>query len=113
MKLELEIRIDSLGDALRIAAMAVAALAILQELQKPPAARTWRGEVGGVVPYDFRAPTLDRMQAAYWNPANPDLFTPMPFGVGWAINIPTLARNLGRWVQQVLGEARTRLMARQ
>ena len=112
MKLELEIRIDSVGDAVRIAAMAVTALAVWQELQKPPAARMWRGDVAGVVPYDFRPPTLERLEAAYWNPVNPDLFTPMPFGVGWAINIPTLARNLGRWAQETLDEARMRMAVR-
>jgi hypothetical protein len=96
MKLELEISIDSFGDAFRAAAIGVAAAALLQELQKPPALRTWRGDVLGVVPYDFRPPTLERLMASYWNPAEPALFTPMPFGVGWAINLATLTRHLGR-----------------
>ena len=36
--------------------------AIYQELRKPPEARTWNGKVAGVVPYDFRIPTLDRLR---------------------------------------------------
>ena len=69
--------------------------AIYQELKKPDAERTWHGKVAGVVPYDFRLPTLEGLRQAYWNPHSPKVFTARPLGVGWAVNIPTLLRRLG------------------
>lgn len=41
----------------------------------------------GVVPYDFRPPTLQRIRDAYWNPRSDRLFSDRVFGVGWAINL--------------------------
>jgi hypothetical protein len=64
---------------------AVSAAAVLQELSKPEDERTWQGNVLGV-PYDFRPPTPRRFINAMWNPDDPRLFTPRPFGVGWTIN---------------------------
>lgn len=69
--------------------------ALWTELRKPPEERTWNGRLLGVVPYDFRVPTLEGLRQAYWNPRSPKLFTPRPLGVGWAVNIPTLLRRLG------------------
>ena len=69
-----------------LAWMAFAA-AIYQELRKPPEARTWNGKVAGVVPYDFRIPTIDRVREAYWNPDSDQIFSEKVFGVGWAINL--------------------------
>ena len=69
--------------------------AIYVELRKPPAERTWQGKLLGVVPYDFRLPTIERLRGAYWNPRSPKLFTDRPFGVGWSVNIPTVLRRLG------------------
>lgn len=82
-----------------LAWMAFAA-AIYQELRKPPEARTWNGKVAGVVPYDFRLPTLDRLQDAYWNPDNEQVFSDRVFGVGWAVNIPVAARKVSEIVSQ-------------
>jgi len=82
-----------------LAWMAFAA-AIYQELRKPPEARTWNGKVAGVVPYDFRLPTLDRLQAAYWNPDDEQIFSDRVFGVGWAVNIPVAARRVSEIVSQ-------------
>ena len=69
--------------------------AIYVELRKPPEQRTWNGRLLGVVPYDFRVPSVERIRAAYWNPRSPKLFTDRPLGVGWAVNVPTLLRRLG------------------
>ena len=69
--------------------------AIYVELRKPPEERTWNGKLLGVVPYDFRLPTLERLRSAYWNPRSPKVFTDRPFGVGWSVNIPTALRRLG------------------
>jgi hypothetical protein len=41
----------------------------------------------GVVPYDFRPPTWDRIRDAYWNPRSDRLFSDRVFGVGWAVNL--------------------------
>lgn len=112
MKLEFEISLDNTRDIVRLAGMLVIGLAIAQELRKPPAIRTWHGAVVDTVPYDFRAPTLERLRDSYWNPNNPDLFTPAVFGVGWAINIPILLRNASRLVQEGLAEVRERMGAR-
>ena len=82
-----------------LAWMAFAA-AIYQELRKPPEARAWNGKVAGVVPYDFRLPTLDRLREAYWDPDNEQVFSEKVFGVGWAVNIPVAARKLSEIVSQ-------------
>lgn len=76
------------------------AAAIYQELRKPPEARTWNGKVAGIVPYDFRIPTLDRLRAAYWDPDSDQVFSEHVFGVGWAVNIPVAARKLNEIVSQ-------------
>ena len=69
--------------------------ALYVELRKPPEQRTWHGRLLGVVPYDFRVPSLDRLRQAYWNPHSPKLFTDRPLGVGWSVNIPTALRRIG------------------
>ena len=74
--------------------------AIYQELRKPDAERTWHGKVAGVVPYDFRLPTLERLRAAYWDPSSDVIFTDHVFGVGWAVNVPVAARKLAAMVDQ-------------
>lgn len=51
--------------------------------------------MAGVVPYDFRPPTLDRFRAAWWNPDDPRVFTPRDLGVGWAVNLGGLVRRVG------------------
>jgi hypothetical protein len=71
------------------------ALAIAQELAKPKAERTWHGKVLGVVPYDLRPPTIDRLKASLWNPEDPGVITSQAFGVGWSVNAYPLARRLG------------------
>lgn len=87
--------LDALAWLLRTAVLASVAGAIYVELRKPPEERTWHGRLLGVIPYDFRIPTLDRIRQAYWNPRSPKVFSDRPLGVGWAINIPTALRRLG------------------
>ncbi len=74
--------------------------AIYQELRKPPEERTWTGKVAGVVPYDFRMPTIERVREAYWDPASDRVFTEKVIGVGWAVIIPVAARKLNEIVSQ-------------
>src|SRR5437773_9602911 len=71
----------------RLAAIGLTVAAISQEMQKAPSERTWTGKVFGVVPYDFRPPTWERLRDAFWNPDDPRLFTERPLGVGWAVNL--------------------------
>jgi hypothetical protein len=77
----------------RLATVALVVGAVATELAKPEAERTWHGRVLGVVPYDFRPPTWERIRAAYWNPDSDLLFSDRVFGVGWAINLHE-AKNL-------------------
>ena len=78
----------------RVATMALTATAVVQELRKPAGQRTWHGQVGGLVPYDFRRPTLERVRGALWNPDSERLVTPQVFGVGWTLNVGRLLRLL-------------------
>lgn len=77
-----------------VSAVALVGAAIATELRKPPAARTWEGKVGGLVPYDFRPPTPERLRRRMWNADQP-LLTPHVFGVGWTLNLGRIARRLG------------------
>ena len=89
---------SELGDLMWLLRMAVVGTvlgAVYTELRKPPEQRTWNGKLLGVIPYDFRMPTIERLRAAYWNPASPKVLTARPLGVGWAVNIPTVLRRLG------------------
>ena len=68
------------------------AAAVATELRKPPRKRTWHGRVLGVVPYDFRRPTLRRIKSRWWNPNDARIFTPRAIGVGWDVNLARLLR---------------------
>jgi hypothetical protein len=87
--------VDAFFWLLRMAVIGAVVGAIWSELRKPPDERTWHGKLAGVVPYDFRMPSLESLRQAYWNPRSPKVFTDRPLGVGWAVNIPTLLRRLG------------------
>ena len=71
----------------RFAAFGLVVAAVATELSKPEPERTWEGRVFGVVPYDFRPPTWQRIRDAYWNPGSDRLFSDRVFGVGWAVNL--------------------------
>lgn len=81
--------------------------ALYQELRKPDAERTWHGKVAGVVPYDFRLPTVERLRKAYWDPESDIVFSDHVFGVGWAVNIPVAARKLAAMVEQYADASRS------
>ncbi len=74
--------------------------ALYQELRKPAEERTWHGKVAGVVPYDFRLPTIDRVRQAYWNPESGTVFTEKVVGVGWAVNLPTALKKVSQIASQ-------------
>ena len=89
---------------MRLIAVGLVVAAVAQELTKPPAQRTWRGRVLGVIPYDLTLPTWDRVQQAYWNPNDPRLFTERVVGVGWAINLYRARVLLSRLFSRMAGE---------
>jgi hypothetical protein len=68
------------------AGLALTAAAVTEQLRQPIGRRTWEGAILGV-PYDFRPVTMDRVRERMWNPANPSLFAPQVYGVGWTINL--------------------------
>ena len=73
----------------RVVLLVVAGLvgqALLEQLRRPSGERTWQGKVAGVVPYDFRPPTTQRIKKAFWSPEDPYI-TPHSFGVGWSVNL--------------------------
>src|SRR5262249_59409494 len=82
------------GGLVGLAALILAAWALLQELVKPAAERTWTGMVAGVVPYDFRRPTLARVRQRLWAPDDPRSLVPRVFGVGWTLNVGRLVRRV-------------------
>jgi len=74
----------------RILSLGLLGAAVATEMKKPEAERDWHGYVGGVVPYDFRPPNVERIRLALWNPSDPRIFVPTVFGIGWAINFARL-----------------------
>src|ERR1700719_1903650 len=72
---------------MRLTVFGLVIAAVATELSKPDPERTWEGRVLGVVPYDFRPPTWDRIRSAYWNPQSDHLLSDRVFGVGWAVNL--------------------------
>jgi hypothetical protein len=71
----------------RVTAFGLVVAAVATELTKPEEERTWEGRVFGLVPYDFRPPTWERIRDAYWNSKSDSLFSDRVFGVGWAVNL--------------------------
>jgi hypothetical protein len=88
---------------LRLAVVGLFVAAVATELSKPEGQRTWHGKVGGVVPYDFRPPTWERIRTAYWNPESDRLFSDRVFGVGWAVNLYQAKRLLEAAYEGLLG----------
>jgi hypothetical protein len=74
-----------------VLAAALVGAAVVRELRQPPGEREWHGHLAGVIPYDLRPPTVERFRQSWWNPADERIFTPRDFGVGWGVNIPSLA----------------------
>jgi hypothetical protein len=79
-----------LGRVVRLATWGIAVAALVQELRKPKDEREWHGTVGGLVPYDYRLPTMQRIKDRLWNPNGP-VVSPQVFGVGWSVNFGRLA----------------------
>jgi Family of unknown function (DUF5808) len=86
---------DRVRRIVKLAAFAVTVAAIVEQLRLPAEQRTWEGRVGGLVPYDFRMPTVERARSRWWNPQDDRLIVPTVFGVGWTINFARIGQVLG------------------
>ncbi len=82
-------------DLWKLILVIIGVIAVIQELRKPSELRTWHGRVAGLVPYDFRAPTVERFRETYWNPSGPVL-SGKAWGVGWAPNLGAVTRLFDR-----------------
>lgn len=82
------------GDLFRLLGFVLVAAALYQELKKPKEEREWHGRIVNFIPYEFRAPTVERLRERLWNPDDPRIFTEHVFGVGWAINFHTVFQKL-------------------
>ena len=76
----------------KLVAFGLVVAALIDQLRRDREERTWEGSVGGIVPYDFRRPTLERARSRWWNTDDDRLFVPQVFGVGWTINLARLAK---------------------
>lgn len=83
---------SKLQKVMMLIGFAVAIAAVIQEIRKPKGARDWHGRVGGLVPYEFRPPTVDRVKETYWEPDDDRVLTPTAFGVGWGVNLARVAK---------------------
>jgi hypothetical protein len=93
----------------KLAGLGLLVAAISQEMAKPEAERTWHGQVFGLVPYDLRPPTWERIREAYWNPDEPRLFTARVFGVGWGVNLYRARTLLEQGFRSIMGAAPERV----
>jgi len=76
----------------KLVAIGLIVAAVVEQLRRDPEERTWEGAVAGIVPYDFRMPTLERARSRWWNADDDRLFVPQVFGVGWTVNLARLAK---------------------
>lgn len=83
---------DGFRRFVKLVAFGLVLAAVIDQLRRDPEERTWEGSVAGIVPYDFRMPTLQRARSRWWNTDDDRLFVPQVFGVGWTINLARLAR---------------------
>ena len=97
---------------MRLVAIGLTVAAISQEMARPEQERTWHGRVLGIVPYDFRPPTWERIRRAYWNKDDPRLFTARVFGVGWAINLYRASNLLEQGFRTLMGTSGPPSLAR-
>jgi hypothetical protein len=88
---------------IRLTAVALVVGAVATELAKPEEERNWHGRVLGIVPYDFRVPSWDKIRDAYWNPSSDSLLSDRVFGVGWAINLYRAKELLAAGFERLMG----------
>jgi len=85
-----EVRVRGWNGLVTLGVVAAVGASIVEELRKPAEARTWHGRVAGIIPYDYRAPTWERLRKAMWDPADPRVLKDKAFGLGWDVNLAAL-----------------------
>lgn len=85
-----------LNTLLGAAAVGLGVAAVVTELRKPPHQREGYGRVAGIVPYDFRPPTPEKLRRTFWDPDGDRLIVPHAFGVGWTVNLGRAYRLISR-----------------
>ena len=78
--------------SVRLILAGLTAAAVAEQLRRPDNERDWHGAIGGLIPYDFRPPTLERLRETYWAPEVDQLLRPHVFGVGWGLNVGRLVK---------------------
>lgn len=71
------------------------AAALTNEFRKPAAERHWHDRLLGVLPYDFRQPSWERVLHMVWDVQSNQIVVPQVFGIGWTINVGGLLRRVG------------------
>ncbi len=51
------------------------------------------GKIFGLVPYDFRPPSLERARRTFWNAQDSGFLVPTFFGVSWTTNLKSAPRH--------------------
>jgi hypothetical protein len=51
------------------------------------------GKILGLVPYDFRSPTLARARETFWNAEDERFLVPTFLGVGWTVKLRSAPRH--------------------
>ena len=51
------------------------------------------GKIFGLVPSDFRPPSLERARWTFWNAEDSRFLVPTFFGVGWTANLKSAPRH--------------------
>ena len=51
------------------------------------------GKIFGLVPHDFRPPSLARLRRTLWNRGDERFLVPIFFGVGWSVNLRSAPRH--------------------
>ena len=51
------------------------------------------GKIFGLLPYDFRLPSLERARRTFWNAEDSGFLVPTFFGVDWTTNLKSAPRH--------------------
>jgi hypothetical protein len=70
------------------------------------------GKFLGVVPYDFRKPTLARLKERMWNPDDERIITPRDFGIGWTLNLYQFRKRYPQLFYLLIADVALRILLR-
>lgn len=88
----LRFEVSGLRGILTLFALALVGLGIADQLKRPSGERTWHGKIWGVIPYDFRVPSLEKLARSMWDPGDERVLKDRAFGVGWDLNLGAVAK---------------------